>query len=253
MAFVVKEVCPRICQTLRFKWRPKPFYFEVLQALSEEFKPTVFADVRESIDVKDYLKEFGCQVVEKALAPADYVVAEDYAVERKELHDFFRSVFDGRLFEQAERLTKTYENSCIVVEGDVVNAVKFIRNPPTLWGALAKIMADHRVSVIFTPDEAHTAMFLSALAKKLQEEERRKIAVKHKPKTYTLRQRQLLAVQSLPKIGPERAEVLLKRFGSVRRVFQASKKELLSVKGLGEKTVQSIMEVLDTKYPGLDQ
>jgi ERCC4-type nuclease len=217
------------------------------------FKPTVFADVRESMDVKDHLKELGCEVLEKALAPADYVVAEDYAVERKELHDFFRSVFDGRLFEQAERLAKTYENACLVVEGDVVTAARFIRTPQAFWGALAKVMADHNISVVFTPDEAHTAMFLYALAKKLQEEERRKIAIKHKPKIYTLKQRQLLTVQSLPKVGPERAEALLRRFGSVRRVFQASKRELLSVKGLGDKTVQAILELLDTKYPGLEQ
>ncbi|MGC8998591.1 MAG: ERCC4 domain-containing protein [Candidatus Bathyarchaeia archaeon] len=221
--------------------------------MANEFKPIVIADVRESMDVKDHLKELGCEVVEKALAPADYVVAEDYAVERKELHDFFRSVFDGRLFEQAERLAKTYENACLIVEGDFVNAVKYVRTPQAFWGALSKVMADHGISVVFTPNEEHTAMFLCALAKKLQEEERRKIAVKHKPKTYTLRQRQLLAVQSLPKIGPERAEELLRRFGSVRRVFQASKRELLSVKGLGEKTVQAIIEVLDTKYPGLEQ
>jgi len=221
--------------------------------MSNEFKPIVYADVRESMDVKDRLKELGCEVVEKALAPADYVVAEDCAVERKELHDFFRSVFDGRLFEQVERLAKTYENACLVVEGDVVNAVRFVRTPQAFWGALAKVMADHNISVVFTPDEAHTAMFLCALAKKLQEEERRKIAIKHKPKMYTLKQRQLLTVQSLPKVGPERAEELLKRFGSVRRVFQASKRELLSVKGFGEKTVQAILELLDTKYPGLEQ
>jgi ERCC4-type nuclease len=60
-------------------------------------------------------------------------------------------------------------------------------------------------------------------------------------------------VQSFPKIGPERAEMLLRRFGSVRRVFQASKGELLSVKGLGEKTVHGMLELLYTKYPGLEQ
>ncbi|MBS7607744.1 MAG: ERCC4 domain-containing protein [Candidatus Bathyarchaeia archaeon] len=221
--------------------------------MSDQFKPTVFADVRESMDVKDYLREFGCEVVEKALAPADYVVAENYAVERKEVHDFFRSVFDGRLFEQAERLAETYENACLVVEGDFVNAVKYVQTPRAFWGALAKVMAEHNISVVFTPNEEHTAMFLYALAKKLQEEEGRKLVVKHKPKMYTLRQRQLLAVQSLPKVGPERAEALLKRFGSVRRVFQATKRELLSVKGLGEKTAQAITEFLDTKYPGLEE
>ena len=216
--------------------------------MSKNFKPTVFADTRESLDVKDSLTELGSDVVERVLAPADYVVSEDYAVERKELHDFFRSIFDGRLFEQAERLAEAYENSCLLVEGDVIKAVKAIQNPMVFWGAIAKIMADHRISLVFTPDERHTAMFLHSLAKKLQEEKRRKVLVKHKPKAYTLKQMQISAVQSLPLIGPERAELLLKKFGTVRRVFQASKVELLSVKGLGEKTVKKILDFLDAKY-----
>jgi len=216
--------------------------------VSEGFRPTVFADVRESLDVKDSLIELGCEVVERVLAPADYVVSADYAVERKELHDFFRSIFDGRLFEQIERLAEAYANPCLLVEGDVIRAVKAIRNPKVFWGTLAKIIADHHISIIFTPDEGNTAMFLHSLAKKLQEEKRRKIAVKHKPKTYGLKQTQLLAVQSLPQVGPERAEALLKRFGSVRRVFQASKAELLSVKGLGEKTVRKVLDFVDAKY-----
>ncbi|MEM2319592.1 MAG: ERCC4 domain-containing protein [Candidatus Bathyarchaeia archaeon] len=224
-----------------------------MRLLTKEFRPKIVVDVHESMDIKDYLKELGCEVIEEALAPADYVIAENYAIERKTLYDFFRSVFDGRLFEQVERISKTYENACLIVEGDVVSAMKGVQNPQAFWGALAKALANHRISVVFTPNESHTAMFLKAMAKKLQEEEKRKIAVKHKPKTYTLKQRQLIAVQSLPKIGPERAEALLRKFGSVRRVFQASKTELLSVKGLGEKTVQEILELLDTKYPGLEE
>lgn len=208
----------------------------------------MFADTRESLDVKEFLAELGSEVVEKVLAPADYVVSEGYAVERKELHDFFHSIFDGRLFEQAERLAEAYENACLLVEGDALNALKSIRNPLVFWGAIAKIIADHNVSIIFTPDEANTAMFLHSLAKKLQEEKRERILIKHKPKAYTLQQLQISAVQSLPQIGPKRAEALLKKFGSVRGVFQASKAELLSVKGLGEKTVKRIIAFLDSKY-----
>jgi ERCC4-type nuclease len=137
--------------------------------MSGSFKPRIFADVRESLDVKDSLVELGCEVVERVLAPADYVLSEDYAVERKELHDFFRSIFDGRLFEQVERLSEAYENPFLLVEGDVIKAVKAIRNPKTFWGALAKAVVEHKVSVIFTPDEWNTAMFLHSLAKKLQE------------------------------------------------------------------------------------
>jgi len=224
-----------------------------VRSVSKGFKPIVFADTRESFDVKKSLVELGCEVVEKALSPADFVISEDYAVERKELRDFFRSIFDGRLFEQVERLAAAYENPFLLVEGDVIMALKSIRNPMVFWGAIAKIMADHHISIIFTPNERNTAMFLRSLAEKLQREEKRKITVKHKPKTYTLKQRQLLAVQSLPKIGPERAEMLLRKFGSVRSAFRAPKRELLSVKGLGEKTVQGILELLDAKYPGLEQ
>lgn len=208
----------------------------------------MFADTRESLDVKESLAELGSEVVEKVLAPADYVVSEGYAVERKELHDFFHSIFDGRLFEQVGRLAGAYENACLLVEGNVLNALKSIRNPLMFWGAIAKIIADHHVSIIFTPDEVNTAMFLHSLAKKLQEEKRERILVKHKPKAYTLKQLQISAVQSLPQIGPKRAEALLKKFGSVRGVFQASKAELLSVKGLGEKTVKRILAFLDSKY-----
>ena len=211
-------------------------------------KPKVIVDARESPVVKAALVEFGSKVVEKTLTPADYVVSENTAVERKELHDFFRSVFDGRLFEQAERLTEAYENSCLLVEGEVIRSLKSLHNPLVFWGALAKVIADYHLSVVFTPNELHTAMFLHSLAKKMQEEKKRKVAVKHKPKVYTLRQMQLLAVQSLPQIGPERARMLLEKFGSVRRIFQASKPELLSVRGLGEKTVQKILKLLDTKY-----
>lgn len=211
-------------------------------------KPTVIADARESPVVKAALVEFGSKVVERTLTPADYVVSEDSAVERKELHDFFRSIFDGRLFEQAKRLTEAYENSFLLVEGEVIRSLKFLHTPLVFWGALAKVVADYHLSIIFTPNELHTAMFLQSLAEKAQEGKKGEVTVKHKPKVYTLRQMQLLAIQSLPQIGPERAVMLLEKFGSVRRVFQASKPELLSVKGLGEKTVQKILKLLDAKY-----
>lgn len=214
-----------------------------------DFRPTVYVDTRESLDVRDALVELGSTVVERVLAPADYVVSEGYAIERKEMHDFLRSVYDGRLFEQAERLCEAYEHAVLIVEGDVRRVLAGLQNPMVFWGALAKIASDHAVSVVFTPDAWGTAMFIHSLARKLQEERGGRVVARHKPKAYSLKQLQLMAVQSLPGVGPERAEALLKRFGSVRRVFQASKPELLSVRGLGVKTVKRIIEFLDAKYP----
>jgi ERCC4-type nuclease len=212
----------------------------------------IIVDARESPRVIKYLRGLGLQVIVETISPADYVVSKGFAVERKNFIDFLRSIFDGRLFEQVERMSKVYKNTCLVVEGSVEEELPLIKNPLVFWGALAKIVTEWNVSVIFTPDEEQTAMFLHSLAKKLQKEGKREVTPRYKAKFYTLRQRQLLVVQSLPNIGPNRAEKLLRRFGSLRRILTASDKELLSLDGIGDKTVKRIKELLDAKYPGLD-
>jgi Fanconi anemia group M protein len=214
--------------------------------------PKIIADARESHWVVVSLKKLGSEVIERTISPADYVLSDNYAVERKEFGDFIGSVYSGRLFDQAERLAAAYENPFLVVEGPVAQGLMGLSNPLVFWGALAKVSAEWNISVIFTLNEEHTAMFLHSLARKLQEEKKRKIAVKYKPRTYTLSQRQLMAVQGLPHIGPGRAEKLLEMFGSVRRIFSASDKELMLVEGLGKKIVKDIKDLLDTKYPCLE-
>ena len=221
----------------------------------QRIQSKLIVDARESRRVKDALVALGCEFVEKLITPGDYVVSDECAVERKGFHDFLASVYDGRLFDQAERLARVYAKPVLIVEGE--RNLEAVSNPAVFWGALTKIMADHNVSVLFTSDCQETAMFLCSLSRKIQEkkneEKRRRILSKHKPKFYTLSQRQLFTVQTLPNIGPTRAERLLQHFGSVRRVFNASNREIQSIEGLGAKTVQEIRKLLDTKYPGLEE
>ena len=217
-----------------------------------EFKPEIIVDFREAFSIKLKLSELGSRVAEKSITPADYVLSENCAVERKTLKDFLRSIYDGRLFEQVERLAKAYEKPILIVEGSL-QGLEDVENPKIFWGALARVLAEWGVSVIFTPDERGTALFLYSLAEKLQKESERRVLAKRKPRVYTLREKQLLILQGLPNIGPERAAKLLERFGTLRRVFQASERELLSVEGFGKKIVRQIREILDTKYPGLEE
>jgi len=217
-----------------------------------EFKPEIIVDFREAFSIKLKLSELGSRVAEKSITPADYVLSENCAVERKTLKDFLRSIYDGRLFEQVERLAKAYEKPILIVEGSL-QGLEDVENPKIFWGALARVLAEWGVSVIFTPDERGTALFLYSLAEKLQKESERRVLAKRKPRVYTLREKQLLILQGLPNIGPERAAKLLERFGTLRRVFQASERELLSVEGFGKKMVRQIREILDTKYPGLEE
>ena len=78
--------------------------------MSRKKKNTIFVDFRESDHVKNHLKNLGSEVIEKSLSPADYIIAGEYAFERKQINDFFQSIFDGRLFEQIERMKETSQN-----------------------------------------------------------------------------------------------------------------------------------------------
>ena len=51
-------------------------------------------------------------------------------------------------------------------------------------------------------------------------------------------------LQSLPGIGPERAELLLARLGSVQAVMDADSELLQTVDGIGETTAAAIRSVL---------
>lgn len=181
------------------------------------------------------MKELGSEVVEEVLTPADYVISGDCGIERKEFNDFSRSVFDGRLFEQTERLAGAYKRTVLVVKGGRCAWLVRGFKPKVFWGALAKVMAKHGLSVIFTPNEEHTAVFLHSLARKLQEEEKRHVITKRRPRTYTLAQRQILAVQSLPHIGPERAKKLLEKSGALR-MFSRPRREFLPREGARKET-----------------
>lgn len=210
--------------------------------------PLIIADVRESRLVILELRRLGARVEEKAISPGDYVVGEGFGIERKSFSDFIQSIFKKRLFEQVERLKEAYPRCCLVVEGDSLR-IASLPNPSIFWGALARLITDAEVPVAFTPDEAHTALFLYSLAKKLQEAGE-KVVARYKPKMMSLRERQRFLVEGLPGVGPKLADRLLRTFGSVRAVFNASEHMLAKVKGVGPKRAREIRAVIDAPYLG---
>lgn len=211
--------------------------------------PQVIVDSRESRFVTEALRKMQARVVEKMISPGDYVVGEGFAVERKTFRDFIQSIYKKRLFEQIERLRQTYPRCCLVIEGDVGYGLTRLYNPKIFWGALAKAAVEWSIPIFFTVNEEQTAQFIFSLAKKLQEEKGEAVAVRYKPKLYTKAAQQRFAVQGLPKIGSKLADRLLKKFGSVRRVFTATRYELLRVEGLGKKRAKEISRFLNDQYP----
>ena len=210
--------------------------------------PQIIADLRESRFVVKALQKMEANVVKKMISPGDYVVGEGFAVERKTFQDLVQSVYKKRLFEQIERLHQVYPRCCLIVEGDIGYGLATLYNPLIFWGALAKATVEWGIPIVFTLNEDQTAQFIFSLAKKLQEEEKERVEVRYKPKFYTRTDQQRFAVQGLPGIGPKLADKLLQTFGSVRRVFTATKDELFRVEGFGKKRTEEIIQFLDAPY-----
>lgn len=209
----------------------------------------IAVDTREAASgIPDLLRKKGLYVQMKTLDVGDYIVAE-YAVERKTVHDFITSLYGGRLFDQAQRISRSYEDYLLIVEGDIQEMLADLRNPRVYWGTLLALALNFDFKIFFTLDREQTADLLHVLASKSRKKgvAARPLLVR-KPKMATTKDWQLSLLGSLPTIGPKLGEKLLASFGSVRNVFRASRVELAVRGGIGDARAARIQEVLDAEY-----
>ncbi len=209
----------------------------------------VLVDERERASgIPGRLRSMGVQVEPRMLNVGDYILSSEYALERKSSSDFVNSLYSGRLFDQARRLSEAYENPLILVEGRLGNLLDTMPNPRVFWGALLTLSLAHRIQVFFTEDVHQSTEFIFALARHVRLPASRGPVVRGKPRLSTTREKQLYVVSSLPGVGIKLAERLLHWFGSVRRVFAASVPELSLVSGVGRTRAQAITDLLDASF-----
>jgi DNA excision repair protein ERCC-4 len=215
----------------------------------------VVADERERASgVPHELESLGVRVEYRVLDVGDYLTG-DYAVERKSVRDFISSVFDGRLFDQAYRLGKSYENVLLIVEGDSNERLEKLKNPGWFWGGLASALLDYEMKCFFTPDTKQTALLIHTLGQRAEKERKKgerdapPLFVR-KPRSGELDRVQVSIVSSLPGVGPKIAEQLLGHFGTIRRVFEASTTEMAVGAGIGRSKALGLRKMLDADYKG---
>lgn len=214
------------------------------------FQSRVIVDERErESGVPEVLKTLGLQVDYRVLEIGDYVVSADCAVERKAGRDFAKSLYSGRLFDQAQRLRQFYARPVFVAEGDLQLLVGESAKPRAYWGALTTLAFQFGMTAFFTANARQTADLIYTLAKRAGLTCAPKGPwVQKKPRTVDVQRMQLSLVATMPAIGPKLAERLLLRFGTVRKTFSASIAELCTVKGLGRAKAEKIAGLLDGEY-----
>ena len=207
----------------------------------------VYVDERErGSGVPEVLQELGVAVVFQQLGVGDYIVSDRAAVERKTVEDLAKSVFDGRLFDQARRLSEYYEMPIVLVEGDLSELERVTSKSFQVRMALLAISIDYGVRVAYSLSPSETARILAGLARREQCESKRAVVVHRKPRLEKLWMQQLYVVQSFPGIGPRLAEKLLEKFGSIKTICNASIVELERV--VGYERAKKLYQIINARF-----
>lgn len=181
----------------------------------------------------------------RRLEIGDYVVANAVVVERKTIGDFAASVIDARLFRQAGALIQAKLRPALVLEGSsggIRDRVTLSRE--AMQGALITVSLFYGLAILRARDPAETAWLLVCLGRQARRFARGGLPRPGcRPKGK--RARQIFLLQGLPGIGPERADRLLARFGSIRAVALASATALGEVESIGAATAAKIRWAID--------
>ena len=191
------------------------------------------------------LKDIGVNVEIKTLPIGDYIVSHETVVERKSINDLIASIYDGRLFDQCNRLKEHFQFPIILLEGNVDEIESITENPLVFYGALSTIAIDYKIPIIPTPNASHTAKLLVSLSSR--KESIKGPLLKKIKKSNDVQKQQLSVLCSLPGVGEKIAIRMLEKFESPLKVLSASTKDLAKIPGLGESRAKKIKKMLEKK------
>lgn len=215
--------------------------------ISKEQVVAVLADHREKDNkVVKELIDLGLSVKTGQLESADYILSGKVGVELKKVPDFVASIIDGRLLDQVRGLKNNFDKAILIIEGEEdIYAVRKV-HANAIRGMLASIVLDFHVPVLYTKNPKDTAGLLAVMAKREQDKDRDFSYHEQKPRS--LREQQEFIVSSFPIIGVMNARKLLEKFGSIKNLVNATKEELVSVDGIGNKIAERLLKLVEEEY-----
>jgi Fanconi anemia group M protein len=209
---------------------------------------TIVADMRETRStITQALKGLpDVEVVTRELSCGDYLLREDFPVERKAAGDFVLSIQDRRLFEQVAKMKGEFGRATFIIEGDIYGT-RSAMTPDAIRGALSYLVAIEGASILPSKNTTDTAALLAVMARHLQAGLGYQVALRgSKPKD--LRTQAQFIVEGFPGIGPGSAKALLGHFGSIEAICAADVLALRAAPGVGEKTAKQIRGIVAADY-----
>ena len=216
-----------------------------------EEEPTIIVDCREAqtaIKIVKGLVERGVHVKTKSLEKGDYILSDQCAVERKTVNDFVYTLTRRYLFEQLFRLKESYPKALILLEGYLPIIYRFSHiQPAAVWGAMFNL-AKNGIAIVNTASQKETIDFLYVAARQEQIVEKRTPTVHAFKKTDTITEAQVYFVASLPNVGREKANAILRSYQTPLNAVINVNDWAKTVHGLGPVITNKVKEVLNTPY-----
>jgi Fanconi anemia group M protein len=214
-------------------------------------QPTIIVDGREANTASKIVKgliERGVSVKTETLEKGDYILSDQCAVERKTVHDFVYTLTRRYLFEQLFKLKEAYPKSLLLLEGYLPIIYKYSRiQPAAVWGAMFNL-ARNGIAIVNTTSYKETIDFLYVAARQEQLIEKRVPTVHPFKRTDTLSDAQLYFVASLPLVGREKAQSILKSYQTPLNALVNVDDWPETVNGLGPKISNKVKEILNTPF-----
>jgi ERCC4-type nuclease len=209
---------------------------------------TLLVDHREPAELKDRLRKIHNLIVqEEALEVGDYVIPDLLTIERKTITDLIASITEDsrRLFHQTDAMTMVPGSSVLLLEGDVYGQQRLTL--PNIAGTLSYLAVIQSVSVLPTLSLPHSVYMIAKLVRHRvyglgYDIPLRGTAPKHVSKAAAF------VLEGLPGVSANLARRLLKHFGSIRAVVNATETQLRAVEGIGPTKAKYIVEVLNAAY-----
>ena len=220
-----------------------------LSNFSEKEEIKIYADHREkgSGVIRD-LAEKNVVISLERLESADYILSSRVGVEIKTVEDFVESIIDGRLLQQLKALKQNFERPLIILEGE--RDIFSVRNihANSIRGMLATVAVSYGIPIITTKNFKETSALLYVIAKNEQIETGSSFTPHGDKKPLMTKEQQEYIVSALPGVGMTLAKPLLKKFGSVKNLINATFYELQEVEKIGPLKAKQIKDVVESEY-----
>lgn len=198
--------------------------FKNLKKKKKEDALKIIIDVHEKNSfVPSFLSEAGMKIEFKTFEVGDYIVG-NVIIERKTFSDFVNSMLSKRLKEQLKNLQQC-KSKMLILEGR--EEAKGSINPNSVRGQILSILVNYEIPIIFTKNEKETAEYLVLLAKQSAKPMQETSMHTRIPKT--LKEQKLYILEAFPGIGPKKARLLIKKFGTLHKIFLADENKLSEI------------------------